>query len=249
MLYATLAYRITTFGLTVLILCFFTHGYITRKSIGDFEIGILFASYGLDSVCKSPVHFVMAKRNNTGNCQWEIAENFAQQQIANETGLPVADIARNCLFSCNYLFQEPKMTAELQILSYFSNNTLLKKSDYDLYTYLAPCERTIRGNISEADVNKTKAGFENFSGVYFSSNGDKCTDNGQEVLNDAILRNGSTTGLLAARKNTQVDLERIQQAIKDIKEDKYKLSSLRYEYGWLYKPVVAYFDQHPLRTS
>lgn len=248
MFYTTLAYRIPTVGLTVLIFCFFTHATITRKSISDFDLGTLFASYDLGSACRSPVHFVMAKRNNTGSCRWKIAENFVKQQIANETELPIADNAGNCLFSCNYLPQEPKMTAELQILSHFSDNPSLRMSDYDLYTYLAPCERTIRGNITEADVNKTKA-LEKFAGVYFSSDGDHCTGIGQEVLNDAVLRNDSTTGLLAARKNTQVDLGRIQEAIKEIKENKYGLSALRYESEWLYNAVVAYFDQHPQRTS
>ena len=239
-----MAYKILIFVWTAVVYCLYTYATITTKSISDFNIGILFASYDLEYICKSPVQFVMAKKSNAGVCQWKIADDFAKQKVGNETELPVADIGGNCLFSCNFLADEPKMTAELQLLSFFSKSTSVKKSDYDLYTYLAPCDRTIRGNVSEGDSNRTKA-LEDFAGVYYTSNADDCKGLGTEVLNDAVLRNDSNTGLFAARKNTQVDVRRVQEAIKEIKEDKSKLSALRYESEWLYNAVAAYFDQHP----
>jgi len=243
-----MAGSILVIGLTALMYGLFTYATISNKSINDFDIGILFASYDLENICKSPVQFVMAKRNNSGSCRWQIADDFVKQKVANESELPISDIGGTCLFSCNYRPEEPKMTAELQVLSYFSKNPSLKMSDYDLYTYLAPCERTIRGNISEAVANKTKD-FDKFAGVYFTSNGDDCKGIGKEVQNDAVLRNASTTGLFAARKNTKIDMGRVQEAIKEIKDSKYATSALRYESEWLYNAVVAYFDQHPAKTS
>lgn len=221
---------------------------ITEQSISDFNIGLLFASYGLDGFCKSPVQFVVAKRNNTGQCQWKISNDVKTVNIDNETSLPVVDNIGNCLFSCDYKLEEPRMIAEERITSYFANNPLMKISDFDLYTYLAPCDESIRGNLSNCDNEITKS-FPKFAGVYFSSNGDSCKGIGQEVLNDAILKSGSVTGLFAAHKNTKIDFQSIQQAVKDINEGKTTLSALRTVSECLYKSVAAYFEQHPAETQ
>ena len=190
----------------------------------------------------------MAKKNNTGSCQWVIATDFEQQKVVNETQLPTVDKAGNCLFSCNYKAESPKMTAEEAITSFFSKTTLYKMSDYDFYTYLAPCETTIRGNLSEADTNTSKI-LGNFAGVFYSSNGDGCKGLGTEVQNDDILRHSSVTGLLAARKNTKIDLRRVQQAIKEINSGKTSLSVLRSESEWLYSAAAEYFEQHPKKQD
>ena len=217
---------------------------ITEQSISDFNIGLLFASYELEGFCKSPVQFVVAKRNNTGQCQWKISSDVETAKIDNETSLPVVDNIGNCLFSCDYKLEEPRMIAEERITSYFANNPSMKMSDFDLYTYLAPCDRSIRGNLSSCD-NETTTAFPKFAGVYFSSNGDSCKGIGQEVLNDAILKSGSVTGLFAAHKNTKIDFQNIQQAVKDINEGKTTLSALRTVSECLYKSAAAYFEQHP----
>lgn len=243
-----MAHRHLVIFVTALAYCLYTYATITSKSISEFNLGILFASYDVENICKSPVHFAMAKKNSPGPCQWKISDDFVKQKVTNETELPVVDMLGNCMFSCNYMHDEPKMTAELVLLSYFSKNGSFKASDFDFYTYLAPCERTIRGNVSEEDRNKTKA-LENFAAVYFSSNSDDCKGIGSEVLNDGILRNESSTGLMAARKNTGIDVNRVREAIREIKEDKTKLSALRYESEWLYNAVAAYFEQHPIKKS
>lgn len=243
-----MAGRLLIIVLTSAYYCLYVYATITSTSISDFNIGMLYASYDLENICRSPVHFVMAKRNNTGICHWKIADDFVKQKVSNETELPIADISGNCLFSCNYKNEEPKMTAELTLLSYFSKNPSFKTSDYDLYTYLAPCDKSVRGNVSECDVNKTKA-LENFAGIYYSSNGDSCQGRGTEVLNDAILRNNSSTGLLAARKNTLIDVDRVQEAIREIKENQMTFSALRYKSEWLYNAVAAYFEQHQLKRN
>ena len=238
-----MASKAIVIGLTALMYyCLYTYGAITKESISDFEIGVLFASYDLESVCISPVHFVMAKRRNTGACRWKIAPNFAKQPVANSTGLPVADINRDCLFSCNYRFEEPKMTAELQMLPYFLQNSSLNTPDFDFYTYLALCERTIRGNVSEADFEKVNSTLKNFAGVYYSSGNDNCKGSGEEVLNDKILHRKSTTGLLAARKNTEVNVDVVKEVIKGNREE----STLK---GADQKAYDAYFRQYPIKDS
>eukprot|EP00794_Sanderia_malayensis_P014419 gene14419-15926_t len=234
--------KIVSKSIVVLIaLLAFNNATMDNDSINGFRIGELFAYNDFAGLCKSPVQFVLAKRKNVP-CKWVVAADFARKNVTDESALPVSDMNKDCLFSCDYKSETPQFIAEDIIDKYFSKSDAPSRSDYDIYTYLSPCDKAIRGD----NTSDHKSFFRGFAGVYFSSNPDSCDAKDAKEIDDAdILRSGHVTGLYAAQKSTFVDLKEVESKAKEVLDSTIKLANLKKTNIWLYKAVANYLDQHP----
>ena len=226
----------------------YSNAVITNQSIAEFNVGQLFAFYDIANFCKSPVQFAIAKRNESSQCQWKIGEDLQPQRVDNKTELPIIDSNENCIFACDYSLVKSgaEYLAEKSIKRYFQQNNTASQSQYDLYTYLAPCDESIRGG-NTSEQNNTH--FEGYKGVYYTSDPGRCSTTDHAIENDEVLTHGAVTGLLAAKRSTAVSLEHIKAAVRDIHNHNITLEAVKEKGSWIYNAVASYFHQYPPNAS
>ena len=215
---------------------------ITSDSIAQFNIGQLFAFYDADGLCKSTTQFAVAKKGGE-DCQWEIAEDFTPKNIDKETDLPVKDKDGNCYFACVFKTGRPRLHTE-KVINRKLKADGIDRSNFDLYTYLAPCTKCINGPAPGGET----AELDEFKAVYYSYKPEEVATKGSEVKNDDLLEKDAQKGLAAIQETTKVTLSNVKDAINNGKgankskqeiidgvDDKYEKNA-----------VKSYLDQHPL---
>ena len=219
---------------------------ITKDSISEFNIGQLFAFYDTNGLCdpRAMAQFAVAKRVGSQDCQWEIAEDFTPQRISQRNDLPVIDINRNCYFSCVHDKKDLEQHTEIVINRKMRGDQGINRSDYDMYTFLAPCP-----NCDQGVDNGKSADLSEYNGVYWTANpGNKYNTLGfTRVKNDQLLSGSGSSGLAVIMEKTKVDLVEVRSKIEAGKTAKKGndeiISSVSQKY--LRNAVESYLSQHP----
>ena len=228
--------------LAVVLLNVRINGEITPESIGQFNIGQLFAFYKAENLCKSNTQFGVAKRSGTTDCQWKIGKDFERETIGVEN-LPVEDKNGNCYFTCITATGKPPLHAE-KVINRKLKKDGIDRNQFDLYTFLAPCYKCIEGT----GRDKETAELEKYKGVYYSYKPEGVETKGSEVKNDKLLEKNDLRGLLTIIDTTKVTLSIVKDAInngKDAKKSKQEIiDGVTGDYQK--NAVKSYLDQHPL---
>ena len=227
--------------LLIILSCLQANADITSDTIPKFNIGQLFSFYDADTLCKSKTQFAVAKKPGTGNCQWKIAENFSREKLENEGDLPVRDVKGNCFFACVWKTGRPRLHTEKVINRKFVSDGI-QRSDFDMYTYLAPCSKCINGPATGGET----AEFDEFRAVFYSNNEEGGATVGSEVKNDELLQKDLQKGLSAIKETTKVDLDDVKKEVQDGKSaGKSKEDIVNGVEGkYLKNAVQSYLDQN-----
>ena len=229
--------------LAVVLLNVRINGEITPESIGQFNIGQLFAFYEAEKLCTNEGQFAVAKKIGSNDCQWEIGKDLQPATITSE-GLPITDINGNCYFSCVFDRKEPASHTEM-VINRKLKGEHVKRKDFDLYTYLEPCKTCIGGVGGGGET----AELVEFKAVYYTleSKGEK--SKGMQVKNDALLKTEIQQGLAAIKETTKVTLRNIKNAIqngKDANKSEGEIIGGIKDNEYEKNAVESYFKQHPL---
>ena len=213
--------------LAVVLLNVRINGEITPESIGQFNIGQLFAFYEIDGLCLGKRQFVVAKKSETTDCQWKINKKFEPATIEGKD-LPVEDRNGNCYFAC---VLETGKRPDRVIYDKLKENKV-PLSNLDLYTFIA-CEK--------ADHLKE------FQNVFYTFEEFGKLVQYNDLL-DYVENTKSRRGLDAIKEKTKVTLSNVEAAINKGKHAKKSEGEIidgvddKYEKN----AVISYFHQHPL---
>ena len=172
------------------------------------------------SGCVKDTQFAVAKKQGSGECQWKIKRDFSPVAGVTKTDLmePIEDANKNCYFAC--AIDKKKTSHTEKVINRFLMSQNILRSDFDLYTYLSPCDKCIHGSDDKGKVEK--ADLDQYNKVYFTEPTDRTgrvQPYGYKLENDELLT-GGIPGLTAIGKNSKVDLEKVKSVIEKGKKEK-----------------------------
>eukprot|EP00794_Sanderia_malayensis_P004160 gene4160-4714_t len=216
--------------------------------IEKFNIGQLFAFYNM-AVCKKPSQFAVAKKDGSGECQWKISADFLVTPAPTKDDLPIEDKNGNCVFACLGTSSSKALHTEKVINRFLKGKAGEKRSEYNLYTYLAPC-KYCDGTEPVPDNTGETAELDEFKGVYYTEKPNDINfadvSKGSQVINE-ILQTTTSKGLNAIKKNTEVDLDSVKTTIREGKaanESKDTIINEASGSKYLKSAIKSYLDQN-----
>ena len=225
---------------------------MTGDTISQFNVGQIFAFYefkGKDTqeFCLA-YQFAVAKKKGSGNCQWKIKNDFSRTVIDKKYDLPIEDANKNCFFSCVPAASSKSKTWHSEkIINRYLENKGIERSDFDLYTQLAPCQNCMDGSKVEGVIEK--ADLDKYNKVYYNFDNGETKITATRITNDKLLDKGPKNyGLKALQQTTKVDLAKVKSEINDGKSNKKSkdeiITGVQSD-EYLHNAVESFLDQHP----
>ena len=143
---------------------------MTSATIDQFQIRQLYEIYKFLINHRLQRQFAVAKKVRSGYCEWRINADFSRQGV-NAEELPIEDVNSNCIFACvveKWKGNFDKHTERL--IDDYINLKGYDRRNYDLYTYLFPCQTCQEGFLQQG---RLRILLESYNGIYYSHDKDK----------------------------------------------------------------------------